>query len=340
MLNTVYRLVAPRRFEIEFSDLNLNEGVLVRPTYMSICHADQRYYQGTRPMEVMKQKLPMALIHESTGRVVYDPDHRFAPGEAVVMIPNTPTEKDRYIEENYLRSSRFRGSGYDGFMQENVQMNRDRIIPVPKGLPGDVAAFTELVSVSRHAISRFEKHAFTPLDRIAVWGDGNLGYITALLIRSLLPDCHITVCGKHDEKLAAFSWADETLNVADIPENMAFDHAFECVGGTGSQSAISQIIDHINPEGVIALMGVSENPPGVNTRMVLEKGLTLLGSSRSGRQDFLDTFQVYRDDPEVVGYLQNLAGNVTAIRSVADMNQAFETDMQKSIGKTIMKWEV
>ena len=69
MLNTVYRLVAPRRFEVEFNDINLHSGqVVVRPTHLSICHADQRYYQGLRPAEVMKSKLPMALIHEGLAR--------------------------------------------------------------------------------------------------------------------------------------------------------------------------------------------------------------------------------------------------------------------------------
>ena len=30
------------------------------------------------------------------------------------MIPNTPVEKDDIIAENYLRSSKFRASGFDG----------------------------------------------------------------------------------------------------------------------------------------------------------------------------------------------------------------------------------
>ena len=107
MLNTVYRLVAPRRFEVAFNDIDLNgEQVAVRPTHLSICHADQRYYQGSRPMDVLAKKLPMALIHEGIGDVVYDPLGEFKPGELVVMIPNTPVEKDEIIGENYLRSSK------------------------------------------------------------------------------------------------------------------------------------------------------------------------------------------------------------------------------------------
>ena len=55
MLNTVYRLVEPRRIESEFSNIDVNgDSVLVRPTHLSICNADQRYFQGTRPPEVLK----------------------------------------------------------------------------------------------------------------------------------------------------------------------------------------------------------------------------------------------------------------------------------------------
>ena len=65
MLNTVYRRVEPRKFEIEFNEIDMTEDtVVVRPTYLSICNADQRYYQGARAPEVLAKKLPMALIHE------------------------------------------------------------------------------------------------------------------------------------------------------------------------------------------------------------------------------------------------------------------------------------
>ena len=50
MINTVYRLVAPRRFEIAFEDIDLfGDNAIVRPTNLSICNADMRYYLGTDP---------------------------------------------------------------------------------------------------------------------------------------------------------------------------------------------------------------------------------------------------------------------------------------------------
>ena len=117
MLNTVYQLVRPRQFEVVFKDITMDDKhVIVHPTHLSICNADQRYYQGLRAEAVLKKKLPMALIHEGIGRVIYDPTGHFEQGTLVVMIPNTPVEQDEIIAENYLRSSKFRASGFDGFM--------------------------------------------------------------------------------------------------------------------------------------------------------------------------------------------------------------------------------
>ena len=116
MINTIYRLVAPRRFEIAFEDIELfGENAIVRPTYLSICNADMRYYLGTRDAKVLAEKLPMALIHEGVGEVFFDPTNTFKPGDKVVMVPNAPVETDDYIAENYLRSSKFCGSSMDGF---------------------------------------------------------------------------------------------------------------------------------------------------------------------------------------------------------------------------------
>ena len=340
MLNTIYQLVAPRRFEVVFNDISLvDDHILVRPTHLSICHADQRYYQGARPAEVLAKKLPMALIHEGVGEVVYDPKGEYKPGESVVMIPNTPTEQDDVIAENYLRSSKFRASGFDGFMQDIVAMGRDRLVRLPDNIDKTIAAFTELVSVSVHALRRFDQIAHKRREVVGIWGDGNLGYITSIFFKAMFPDTKLYIFGIDEEKLASFTFADETVNVKNIPEDMKLDHAFECVGGQASQSAINQIIDFINPEGTISILGVSEYPVPINTRMVLEKGLRIFGSSRSGRDDFQKTVDMYESNPEIIDYLSNLVGACVEVHSIKDMTRAFELDIQKAIGKTVMIWD-
>lgn len=341
MLNTIYRLIEPRKIEIEFNDINMNDDqVIVRPTHLSICNADQRYYQGTRDPEVLAKKLPMALIHEGIGRVVRDTKGEFKPGESVVMIPNTPFEKDEYIAENYLRSSKFRASGFDGFMQDNVAMRRDRIVRLPESVDKTVAAFTEIISVSMHAINRFDRFSHGRKEHIAIWGDGNLAFITSLLLRYRYPDAKLYIMGVSHDKMMNFTFVDETYDVRRIPSDIVIDHAFECVGGGASEKAIDQIIDYIKPEGTIAILGVSENHIPINTRMVLEKGLNIFGSSRSGYNDFKNTVDMFEAHPEMVEHLKNIVGNVIDVRNIDDMHLAFQKDISKAGGKTIMLWNV
>ena len=338
MINIVYRLKSPKFFEEAIDEVSIDE-VIVRPTYLSICQADQRYYQGSRPPDVLSRKLPMALIHEAIGEVVYDSEGNFECGDKVVMIPNTPFGEDGY-RANYSKSSKFRGSGFDGFTSDLVNLKSDRLIKLPDNFNPEVSAFIELISVAYQGIMKFQELNTLSADRLGVWGDGNLGYITALLLKVLYPDSEIVVFGKHSENLNLFSFADSVYMIHDVPCDLAVDHAFECVGSAASQSAIEQIIRLINPQGIISLFGVSEYPVPINTRMVLEKGLTIQGNSRSEREDFEGVVNLLKGNPQLFDYLSELVGGVYEIKSIDDLKQAFEKDYISNFGKTILKWNI
>lgn len=339
MINSIYQLTSPRIIEVTYDEIDIAEpGIIIRPSHLSICKADQRYYQGARSKAVLKKKLPMALIHECMAEVVYDKDGLFKPGERVIAIPNTPTEDDEIIAENYRFSSKFRSSGFDGFLQDYVQMPADRLVRIDDSVNPDVAAFSELISVSMHVISRFDGIAHQRRNSVGVWGDGNLGFITAVLLTTLYPDMQVYVFGRSSDKLSYFSFADGTMHTDDIPEDLLLDHCFECVGGPGAEFAINQMIDHINPEGTIALTGVSENNVAVNTRMILEKGLRLFGSSRSGREDFVKTADFLKTQKTPARYFENLIGDVFDVRSIPDIHKAFDADLNHRIGKTVLHW--
>ena len=242
MINIVYRLKSPKFFEEAIDEVDL-DGVVVRPTHLSICQADQRYYQGSRPSEVLDEKLPMALIHEAIGEVVFDSKGNFKSGDKVVMIPNTPLCDDIYAP-NYSYNSKFRGSGFDGFTSDLINLPSDRVVKIPDDFNLNVSAFIELISVAYQGINKFKQIAITPKDNLGVWGDGNLGFITALLLKELFPESKVIVFGKHQENLNLFSFADEICRIHDV-DGVTIDHAFECVGSSASQTAIDQIIDLI-----------------------------------------------------------------------------------------------
>lgn len=338
MINEVYRLIAPKQIRTDFVDEIVVDEVVVKPTYLSICAADQRYFTGSRGKEILSKKLPMALIHEAVGEVLFDPKGEFKVGTQVVMIPNTPVETDEVIRENYLRTSKFRASGFDGFMQDLVLMDRTRIIPFTK-IPQRTAVLLELTSVVMNAFETFKRHSHKRKNAIGIWGNGNLGFISALVLKTMYPDTKIIVFGTQHQKMQYFPFVDETYLINEIPEDLEIDHAFECVGGGGSEKAINQIIDIIKPEGTITLMGVSELNVAINTRMVLEKGLLLLGNSRSGYADFKASVDFLEENERAREYMDTIISEEIEIKKIEDINRAFEHDVLNDF-KTVMKWNL
>lgn len=337
MINIVYRLKSPKFFEEAIDEIEL-DGVVVRPLVLSICQADQRYYQGSRPVEILEKKLPMALIHEGVGEVIFDSENNFKSGDRVVMIPNTP-EGDDVCRLNYSYKSKFRGSGFDGFTSDLIKLDFDRVVKIPDDFNLNVSSFIELISVAYQGISKFEMIAVTPKDKLGVWGDGNLGFITALLLKDRFPDSEVFVFGKHQDNLNLFSFADGVFQIHNVGDDFVVNHAFECVGSSASQAAIDQIIDLINPQGTVNLFGVSEYAIPINTRMILEKGLTVQGNSRSEREDFVGVVETLKQNPKLFEYLEKLITNVCEINSLDDLKEAFDRDYISHFGKTVLKWE-
>jgi len=336
MINQIYRLIAPKQIRTDFVDFVLDEDhVVVRPTYLSICAADQRYYTGSRGRVVMKKKLPMALIHEGVGEIIYDLTGEFTIGTKVAMVPNTPEEQDEIIKDNYLSTSKFRASGFDGFMQSLVVMRRDLVVPFT--VKEKVAVLTELTSVAVNAVETFTKCAHERREVIGIWGNGNVGFVVSLVLKKLYPESKIIILGVEKEKMEYFAFADETYIINDIPKDIYFDHAFECVGGHASGSAINQIIEYIKPQGTIMLMGVSETNIEINTRMVLEKGLSLVGNSRSNVNDFKKAIELMEKYPDVCSYLSTIISEEINVNTISDMYVAFDKDLNNKF-KTVMKW--
>ena len=285
MIKQIIRLIRPGLFLPCFVIENPKKNdILVRPRFLSICAADQRYYQGNRPPEVLAKKLPLALFHEAVGEVLRDPSGELKSGTYCVLLPGGIDSLDD--ESNYKQGAFFRSSNADGFCQEIMCLDRRELLPIPNE-PVWPYVFTELMSVCCQALRKLERVILVNKKiKIGIWGDGAMSYMMALTLKKLRPECELYIFGKHDDKLINFSFVKQKINIADMSDRTKIDVAIECVGGAGAQSAINQSIEKLNPTGILLLMGVSEISPAIPTRTILEKGLIIIGSSRSTKKDF------------------------------------------------------
>ena len=338
-----YKITEPGCFEIFVEDIN-EDDVLVRPEYLAICKADIRYYKGNRSRTVLKRKFPMSLVHEGTGIVARDKSGKFRPGQRVVMVPcenavcdgtkcaSCVREYD-YLMDNYCPKSSFRSSNADGFSKEMINIRSDYLIPIPDSI-GEEAVFAELISVGCCALRR-AGISDGKVKEISVWGDGIMGYIIAL-VAHYGTGARVNVTGINKEKLRMFDFASTYLasDISSLPKTSV---CIEAVGGNGAASAINQAIDSSLAGGTIILCGVSgENAP-INTRLVLEKGLSLLGSTRSNVGDFEKALKLLENE-EFRKRILRLAEGVDVVDDIRKYYEAFENASRSdSLGKRIIK---
>lgn len=294
MESLVYKLVKPYEIHELKEERVLQEGwVAIEPTMGSICHADLRYFTGNRKPEALKKKLPMAILHEGIGIVKESKDANYKAGDRVVVVPNIPARlfgEEQNESDNYSLKGKFMGSGYDGVSQSLVVHPGECLVKIPDTLSDEFAVLAELNSVSVRAMRKVADRIKQPGTKVAVFGDGPVGYLTASYIRYGLgvSEENLFVFGADQQKLSQVRFAQtRDVRIFDFTtmENQ-FDVVVECTGAKFSESAINQGIDCIKREGDLVLMGVSEERVPINTRDVLEKGLTLYGSSRSTVDDF------------------------------------------------------
>jgi ribitol-5-phosphate 2-dehydrogenase len=339
MINRIYRLMDAKRVEMVQREVNLEPGlILTKPDYMAVCAADKRYYFGRRRYEILRRKLPMALIHEATATVLYDPSGELNRGAKVVLVPLIEETKSSVMKGNYNPDNAFLSSGYDGFMRDFVSLPKAEIIPIPNDY-SEIYVFSEIVSVVLNALEAFERASCTPKDIFGVWGDGSMGYVTGLVLKCRYPESKVYIFGKNLRKLQHFSFADETISIDENLCGLRINHCFECVGGSGSERAIAQIIESIAPQGCVNLLGVSEDTVAIDTRTVLDKGLSIIGNNRSTAADMCEAVTLIHENTMCRKYLQMLISEIIDVRNENDIAHVFEQSSLNDF-KTVIKWAI
>jgi ribitol-5-phosphate 2-dehydrogenase len=347
-----YRLVKPGDFEAQQITRTLKPGwVDVQPQMASVCHADDRYFAGERRPEALAKKLPMALLHEGLGVVKESMSTAFQAGQRVVIAPNIPgyvlrgEAKTDPVPDNYSTDAVFMSSGYDGIAQSDVVQPESGLIPIPDNVPNDIAVFAEVSTIGYHASSHVADTLSQPGVKVALFGDGPVGYMAAAVLHFVrgIPSENLTVFGAIPERLAKFDFAQQEIvteyDFDQAPEQ--FDVIFEATGGHFSSSAINEGIQVIKRTGKFVLMGVTEELVPIDTRDVLEKGLTLYGTSRSTPPDFQAIIQAMSANADYRQALSKLLpAQAMTITSAADLKTAFDQIVaSKDWHKAILKFE-
>lgn len=346
MLSRGFKIVQPKRFEVYIEELVVNEHeALVKVESAAICKADLRYYLGNRDERVLGLKYPINLIHEAVGIIVKENTGKFNIGDKVALVPNIiPYDhikeeceicSDKRLGENYCTKALFASSNYNGFSKEYISYPISNLVKIDNNIDSNVAVFSELISVANSSIRRVD---LKEDDVVAVWGDGLLGYVLCCVLKQKHKG-KVILIGHNRDKLDKMEGVNKYLSNDSKIEMENINVAFECIGGKASENGIEEIINSILPGGKIVLTGVTENTVAINTRKILEKGISLYGVTRSSERDFIVASELFRN-PEFYNDISKLILKKVPIHNITDYYNVFEEESEsKMLGKRIMNFK-
>ena len=265
----------PNRMQLDMQPVPTPQAgeVLVRVHAVGICGSDMHAYHGHDD----RRPPPLVLGHEAAGRIAFgpragtrvainplvvDPDcpvaragrPHLSPGRAIISMPPRP-----------------------GAFAEYVTIPERNLLAVPDGLPLHIAALSEPVAVSWHAVRLGLARLDQAQPRVLVQGGGAIGMGAALVMRHMGAAC-IDVAEPHAGRRHLF--ARETGITAFDPRAHApapdsYDLIIDAVGAVATRQAASQLV---RPGGVIVHVGLLPGTEGYDIRRVTLQEITITGS--------------------------------------------------------------
>lgn len=306
--------------------------LLLKPVVAGICGSEMLYFKGQKEAEKLKNRLPMCLLHEGVAEVV-EAGHgtKLQKGTKVVVDPLIPCGKCRAclsFHENLCREGRYMAATMDGLARTFFVYPESRVVPVPNGVSLEVAALSEPVSVALNAV---ESAGVSSGERVAVIGDGTVGYLVAAAVSSVakVPVEDLFFVGVIDEKLALAKDFASPLN--SVSERLRLDGlmdgvdvVFEAAGGGAHRITVAQSVRLLRPGGRGVLLGISLGEVPVAVTDVVNKGLTFMGSTRSRMEHYVKVLDLLKKDAifgSRVG--RAILGRSFTVRSADDLYAAF-----------------
>jgi threonine dehydrogenase-like Zn-dependent dehydrogenase len=164
---------------------------------------------------------------------------------------------------------------HDGAFAEWIRVPEHCVHPLPDSVSNDQAVFVEPLAAAFQVLEQVDVHSG---DRVAVLGDGRLGFLCAQTLMTRTGK--VTVFGKHAEKLKRFAErGQQTEQVAgsgddSLPSNQ-FSLVVDC---TGSTTGLPMAIDLVRPRGTIVLKTTVAKPHHQSLAAIVIDEITVVGS--------------------------------------------------------------
>ncbi|WP_344871761.1 quinone oxidoreductase [Nonomuraea antimicrobica] len=215
-------------------------------------------------------------------------------------------------------------AGVLGSYAEKAVIPAERAVPVPDGVPAEVAAAAMLQGLTAHYLthSTYEVKAG---DHVLVHaGAGGMGQLLVQLVKLRGARAYATVSTSEKEKLAREAGADEVLRYDDFAEALRgrIDVVYDGVGRTTFDGGL----EALRPRGLMALYGAASGPvPPVDPQTLNKQGSLFLTRPTIAHY-IAEREELLQRASDLFGWIAagQLAINVSHRYPLADAKQAHE----------------
>lgn len=267
--------------------------VRVEVAACGICGSDLGEYVGgpitipEEPHPVTGEGLPITIGHEIGGTVAEVGENvAIEPGTTVAVNPIVWCGDCQYCAEGSYRlcaSGGFVGlSGGGGGFAENVVVSAEKIVPVPEGVPTELAALVEPFTVGVHAV---ERSGLGAGDTAAVFGAGPIGLavLQAALAAGAGP-VYVSEPRAARRALAAECGADDALDPAETDPaeyvrsetGGGADVAFEVAG---VEQSVNQALGTTRSGGTTTIVSIFEEEVTLDPNTIVMPEQTVVGTA-------------------------------------------------------------
>lgn len=239
---------------------------LVQMTLAGVCGTDLEVTRGYRDYRGV-------LGHEFVGRVQSCPDAPQWEGRRVTADINLPCGECELclggLSKHCERRAVVGIEGHSGCFCERLVVPIANLHAVDDRICDERAVFTEPLAA---AFEIFESVPLRPDTRVAVIGDGRLGLLIVMALRSR--EIPVTAVGRHPKKLDLVRGPGVQTSAPDT-----LDGTFDVViDATGRATGLALALAHTRPRGTVVLKTTVAQPVTVDTTAVVVNELRLVGS--------------------------------------------------------------
>lgn len=242
--------------------------VLIRVAVSGLCGTDMHICHGGMPNAAHQ----VVIGHEFSGYV--EQIHESVKtslnvGDLVAIDPHNPCNGCRFCRTNkhhLCYSLTSIGITTDGGIAQYVSVPVRSAIPIPSGVPPDVASLTEPLSCVIHAIDLGEVKTG---NHVLVIGAGPIGLMTCAM--SVYSGAHVTVIEPNEMRRtnaldsfgASAAFAPREYKMGDPLKGDGFDVVFECVG---HERTMSDSLAFAKAGATVLWVGVARPDTEVNVK--------------------------------------------------------------------------